>query len=132
MKMRTFKQEKLWRDKLPDKMVKMGSVIHIKQLDDGEYDHQLRVKFIEEAEEVKVAKSRKELMEELADVLEVIDSLCALHNLSRSEIEMVQEKKRAERGGFLERKFVTIAEHPEGSFGEHYCLAQPEKYPEIV
>lgn len=24
-----------------------------------------------------------------------------------------------------------IAEHPAGSFGEQYCRAQPEKYPEI-
>lgn len=35
----------------------MGSVIHIKQLTDNEYDAQLRVKLMKEAEEVKVAQS---------------------------------------------------------------------------
>jgi hypothetical protein len=44
----------------------------------------------------------------------------------------MQQKKFLKRGGFAERKYVTTAEHPEGSFGEKYCRANPEKYPEIL
>ncbi len=71
-------------------------------------------------------------IEELADVFEVLDTLCHLHNLSLAEIKKIQEKKRIKRGGFMERKFVTIAEHLDGSYGAEYCLAQPEKYPEVT
>jgi predicted house-cleaning noncanonical NTP pyrophosphatase (MazG superfamily) len=131
MKMFTFLQNKLWRDKLPEKMERMGSVIHVKTLDDDAYDHELGRKLVEEAHEVALAATKDELIGELADVFEVIDALCALHGIPRNEILISQEKKREERGGFVQRKFVTVAEHPEGSFGEKYCREQPKKYPEI-
>lgn len=131
MKMRKFKQDKLWRDKLPDVMTNLGSVIHIKQLTDQEYDAELRIKLLEEADEVKAAKNNTELIGELADVFEVIDAMIALHGINKNEIVAAQEQKRNQRGGFIERKFVTIAEHAQGSFGETYCLEQPTKYPEI-
>lgn len=127
-----FKQDKLWRDKAPSMMEAYGSIIHIKQLSDTEYDTQLRLKLDEETAEVIVAQAHKELLEELADVYEVIDALCALHDISKDELLAVQRKKYESRGGFYERTLVTIAEHPAGSFGEQYCRTQPEKYPEIV
>ena len=71
-------------------------------------------------------------MQELADILEVIDALCLLHAIKLQDIKTIQAKKREERGGFEGRNFVTIAEHAVGSFGEKYCLAQPEKYPELI
>ncbi len=129
--MHKFQQNKLWRDKLPARMEAMGSIIHIKQLDDAEYDDQLRIKMLEEADEVRVAKNSTELLEELADVYEVVDALCALHGISKEQLLAIQTKKREDRGGFYGRSYVTVAEHPAGSFGEHYCRAQPEKYPEI-
>lgn len=131
MKMRKFLQNKLWRDKAPHMMDARGSIIHIKKLTDAEFDQELRVKLLEEATEVKVAKSREELVGELADVNEVIKTICALHAISKEEIDAIQTQKCFDRGGFMERQYVTIAEHPEGSFGVEYCLAQPEKYPEI-
>ena len=105
----------------------VGSRIHRKQLSDSEYDKQLRIKLLEEADEVRAAQSRDELVEELADVFEVIDAFCALHSISKDEIIHAQEKKRTERGGFAQDAFVATAEHPEGSLGEQYCLAQPGK-----
>lgn len=131
MKMRIFKQNKLWRDNLPKKMAIHGSVVHITRLNDAEYDFQLRIKLQEEAEEVKSAQSTQDLIEEIADVYEVIDALIALHKIDKQAIIDAQTKKRLDRGGFEGRTFVTTAEHPEGSFGVHYCLADPEKYPEI-
>src|SRR3990172_5118971 len=120
-----FLQNKLWRDKMPDIKRAVGSIVHVKELDDAEYALQLRVKLTEETAEVCVAPSKNELVEELADVLEVIDALCALHNISAEDVHAVQTKKREEKGGFYQRAFVTIAEHPTGSGGELYCRAQP-------
>lgn len=130
--MRKFSQQKIWRDKAIARLEVCGSCVHSRGLDDQEYDAQLRLKFREETDEVCVSQSKKELIEELADVLEVIDSLCLLHNISREEVVAVQDKKRADRGGFANRIFVDYVEHPKGSFGESYCLASPEKYPEIL
>lgn len=130
--MRTFKQEKLWRDKAPKLMEAHGSIVHTKQLDDTEFDQELRRKLCEEADEVRFASSREALIAELADVYEVISALIEHHKLSQDEILKLQKKKRQDRGGFMQRCFVTHAEHPVGTFGERYCLADLEKYPEIL
>lgn len=131
-KMRRFKQNKLWRDNAPLMMEKHGSVIHLKQLNDQEFDNELRLKLLEEAQEVKDARSNNMLIEELADLYEVIDSLIALHKIDKEQILRAQETKRNERGGFMNRAYVSVADHPMGSYGEAYCLAAPEKYPEIA
>ena len=129
--MKKFKQNKLWRDQAVEKMEKLGSKIHWRRLSDSEYDTELRKKLIEEAQEVVESDSVEKLKEEMADVLEVIDCLRSLHNISEEELSTEKASKKEERGGFYQRKFVSFAEHPIGSFGESYCLADPEKYPEV-
>jgi len=129
--MRKFKQNKLWRDKIIDMLENHGSVIHWRRLDDAEFDTQIRIKLIEEAQEVAAAKDRVELIGELADMYEVIDSIARLHAIQKEEIVAIQSQKRTKRGGFSGRTFVDTAEHPTGSLGETYCLADPEKYPEV-
>lgn len=130
--MRKFTQNKLWRDKAPSLMEDTGSKIHIKTLTDDEYNDCLKDKLEEESSEVKNASTKEALLEEMADVLEVIDAICKLHNITADELEKCKQKKYLERGGFYNRKFVTFAEHCPNSFGEKYCLAQPEKYPEVI
>ena len=131
MKFRKFAQNKLWRDKLVEKGQNEGSKLYFLKLDDKEFIEQLKIKLLEEANEVHTASTKKELLEELADVLEVINSFCNVNKFSLQDIIDVQTKKYQERGGFDGRNFITYAEHPEGSFGEKYCLNDPEKYPEI-
>lgn len=131
MKRRAFLQNKLWRDKAVDLMQQMQSIIHWQRLNDAEYNDQLRQKLLEEAKEVVMATSKQQLIQELADVLEIITAISDVNEIPFEEVQAMQLKKRQERGGFEGRKFVTIAEHLEGSFGEKYCLADPQKYPEI-
>ena len=130
--MRKFLQNKLWRDKAVEILEAQGSRVHWRQLNDAEFDVQLRLKLLEEAHEVKVAQTMHDLKAELADVFEVIETLCKLHGISRDEVKQIQEEKRRERGVFEGRKYVTVAEHSVGSFGEKYCLAAPDKYSEIL
>lgn len=108
-----------------------GSRFQFKELTDREFEQQLRLKLYEEADEVVRATTQHELIEELADVLEVIDALCKINGLTKEEIITAQAKKRGLRGSFDGRKFVETVEHPEGSPAENYCLTQPKKYPEI-
>jgi predicted house-cleaning noncanonical NTP pyrophosphatase (MazG superfamily) len=130
--MRKFKQNKLWRDKSVDNLEKQGSKVLWRRLDNEAFDTQLRLKLLEEAEEVFMAKNRQELINELADLFEVIDTFASLNHITKSEILEAQTTKCQERGGFSGRKFVETAEHPKGSFGEQYCLLDPKKYPEII
>jgi len=132
MKMRKFKQNKLWRDKAVERLERSGSIIHWARLDDNEFAEQLKIKFMEEAHEVYSAKTKEALIEELADILEVVASLCEVHEFTLEDVMKIQQKKYDERGGFTGRKFVTSAEHAVDSFGEKYCLADPEKYPEVI
>lgn len=130
--MRKFLQNKLWRDKSVDLMESQGSRIIWHVLSDDEFHKELQRKLIEEAQEVATAKSKHELISELADLCEVIETLTSLNQITPQEISLVQEQKRNNRGGFVGRKFVEVAEHPRGSFGESYCLKDPQKYPEIT
>lgn len=132
MKLRAFKQNKLWRDKAIDMLEAQGSVIHWQRLDDHEFMQELKTKLLEEAHEVADALDTKGVQQELADVLEVVKAVCVAIGCSYEDIVALQEKKKHERGGFDGRRFVTVAEHPEGSLGEKYCLNDPHKYPEVV
>lgn len=132
MKMRTFLQNKLWRDKMVDMCERNGSRIIWRRLNDAEYDCELRIKLCEEAAEISATASRNELIGELSDLFEVIDALCSMHGISRNEIMAAQQKKNTERGGFSRRMFVETATHLEGTPMVDYCLAQPEKYPEVI
>ena len=130
---RKFLQNKLWRDNAVAMMEQSsGSVIHWRRLDDIEYDEHIRIKIVEEIEEVIVSKTQDALKAEIADVYEALDALMLLHGIAKEEVNDIQTRERNERGGFEGRTFVEVAEHPIGSYGEKYCLADPVKYPEIL
>jgi predicted house-cleaning noncanonical NTP pyrophosphatase (MazG superfamily) len=54
-------------------------------------------------DEFSKAKGRKNLSEEMADVLEIVDALIKLNNLKTSEIKKIQKKKAKKRGAFKDR-----------------------------
>jgi predicted house-cleaning noncanonical NTP pyrophosphatase (MazG superfamily) len=132
MKRRAFLQNKLWRDLAVDMLEEQGSIIHWRRLDDEEFGLELRKKLVEESHEVATADSLDALQAEMADVLEVIESLCSAHGWTLTDIQQQQNQKKCARGSFAGRRYVTIAEHLEGSFGERYCLADIQKYPEVI
>lgn len=132
MKRRKFSLHKLWRDKAPSNIFAQGAIIHFKTLDDVEYKHQLGLKLIEEAHEVHTATNKDDLISELADIVEVVTCIAQAHNIAMNDVFARQKEKIDERGSFLERKFVTVAEYLPGSFGEKYALNDLERHPEIM
>jgi len=131
MNSRAFKQNKLFRDKISNNLEPLGSKLYWIELSDQEFQKQLNLKLIEEAHEVQHAVTKENILEELADVLEVIDALRKSHAFTTKELNDCKLKKRKENGGFDGKRFITVAEHPVGSPMEKYCLANPDKYPEI-
>lgn len=131
MNFRTFKQNKLVRDKIIEIMESKGSKLYAYKLHDQDFLKQLKLKLIEEASEVNRAQTEQEILEELADVLEIVYTLAKAYNFTEKNLQTIQEQKRNEKGGYQEQMFVTFAEHPKDSPQERYCLADPDKYPEV-
>ena len=129
--MKKFAFNKLIRDKIPEQAEKTGCTLHIKPLSDTEYNTALINKLCEEVDEVKSATGKKDLTQEIADVYEVMDAFCALHDIHHADIQQCKQEKLSSKGGFYHRTYVTVAEYPPHSAGETYCLNNPDKYPEI-
>lgn len=67
-----------------------------------EYIETPRQKLVEEAQEVAIADNNK-LREELADVMEVIETLMSAAGIEPEKVREIQRKKRSARGGFDNR-----------------------------
>jgi predicted house-cleaning noncanonical NTP pyrophosphatase (MazG superfamily) len=100
---------KLVRDQIPEIITADGGQPVTRVLDDAGYEAALRAKLLEEAHEAQAA-SEGELASELADVLEVLKALAAVHHLNWEDIVSVAARKRAERGGFDNRIFLEYVE----------------------
>ena len=94
---------KLVRDKIPEIIEREGRVakIHIAKRD--EYIGYLLTKLVEEATELKNANGSDHQKEEIADVKEVLGALVMTLEFSEHEIRQIQDIKRNERGGFINR-----------------------------
>ncbi|MEA3323188.1 MAG: nucleoside triphosphate pyrophosphohydrolase [Patescibacteria group bacterium] len=93
---------KLVRDRIPEIIKKNdgidADVRSVKNTD--EHLDYLKKKVVEEASELRDADSRKHLVEEITDVLEVIDAMCTVAEIDKNDIISMQKQKCDKRGGF--------------------------------
>lgn len=96
------KHNKLVRDKIPEIIEKSGktAVIHI--LEEADYIKALEEKLNEEVAEYQASKS----LEEMADILEVLQTICVSRGYSLEQLEEKRKSKSKERGGFQNRIFL--------------------------
>lgn len=90
---------KLVRDAIPQIIQERGDVAITHEATREEYREALKAKLVEEVGEFLESGH----MEELADVLEVIHAMTALDGVPREQLQLMQTKKRDERGGFEKR-----------------------------
>jgi predicted house-cleaning noncanonical NTP pyrophosphatase (MazG superfamily) len=90
---------KLVRDKIPDIIREKGGAPVTHVADDAEYWQKLLEKLQEEVDEFVESKDP----EELADLYEVIDAICAYKKLNKDDILATQKRKAERRGAFTER-----------------------------
>lgn len=97
---------KLVRDLIPAVISRSGKACNTKILSDEEYKIELQNKLREELEEYLNATDDRSAVEELADLLELVHALTAIHHSSVEELEQVRIKKAADRGGFKDKVFL--------------------------
>lgn len=97
---------KLVRDRIPQVIQSSGKECRTCILNEEEYVEELVKKLKEEVEEYFAAQDAEESLEELADMLEVIRALAAVHDSSWEQLEALRAKKAEARGGFQERVYL--------------------------
>ncbi len=107
--------EKLVRDRIPDLIADTESTIVVETLDRKSHILALKKKLKEEADEVAKAQSREQIIEELADLSEVMDALVLMLSIDRHEIDHVKRAKSLKNGGFDRGLFLKTIETKAGS-----------------
>lgn len=97
---------KLVRDKIPDLIRADGGEPVVEILNGQDLVFALKDKVVEEAQEVREAESRKDLIEEIGDAYESLDALAREAGISQSEIRIARERKAAEKGVFNEGLYL--------------------------
>jgi predicted house-cleaning noncanonical NTP pyrophosphatase (MazG superfamily) len=124
-----FKTDKLVRDKIPPGM--SGAEFYDRAMEKDEYIKRLKDKMLEEAQEVHASDSDIAMREELADILEVVHSMCIAYNLSYEEVDNYRKQKKEVRGGFEKRTYSAFVEMDADHPKVEYFLSQPDKYPQL-
>lgn len=97
---------KLVRDKIIDIKQKEGEKPEFTVLNDQEYLQALKQKLVEESNEVLTSATDEELMNELADLQEVMDCLLRQAKISKTQLKLAQVKKNDAKGSFKKRIFL--------------------------
>lgn len=98
-----YRIEKLIRDRIPEIIRAEGREPAVRQVSEDEARPFVGLKIIEEAFEVFEAFNQgdpKQLATELADVLELMERMMALHGLNWEEVRSVQQARAEARGRF--------------------------------
>ncbi|AXI29811.1 phosphoribosyl-ATP pyrophosphohydrolase [Priestia megaterium] len=101
---------KLVRDKIPTMIEQSGNTFKSRVLQREEYQNELKEKAKEELQEYIEAETHQDAIEELADLLEVMHALAAVHGATPEQLEKVREEKARERGKFDDRIYLVETE----------------------
>ena len=94
-----MKYNKLVRDKIPE-IIKNKGIVPITHIaSDDEYWKKLKEKLQKEVDEF----MKDDNAEELADILEVINSICDYKKINKNKLEKLRKKKAKERGEFKKK-----------------------------
>ena len=97
---------KLVRDNIPNIMINKGCKPVTRILNDEEYLNELNKKLLEEVNEYLEDNN----IEELADIMEVFNSILKAKGISQEQLEDTRLEKANKRGSFNEKIFLEYEE----------------------
>ena len=104
MKRTTY--NKLIRDNIPEIIKNTGGISKISILSDEDYKRALHVKMAEEVKELTDAQNCDEILNELADIEEVVHAIAKNNGIPMKEVEKQRKEKVVKRGGFKKKLFL--------------------------
>ena len=108
--MKKFFYRKLIRDKIPEKMTRVGAAYEIRKLKKKEFGKELLKKVGEEASGLLATKNKKDIVEELADVLDVAEEIRRHWKIKPSCLTKKQKENARKKGGFQKRIYLVWSE----------------------
>lgn len=96
---------KLIRDRIGEIIVKEGRTPVLRTLDKDEYIVELKKKLLEEVQEFLSAQNES-VIEEMADVYEVLEHLQEVFGIDEEDLLVVKAKKAQIKGKFKKRLFL--------------------------
>lgn len=101
---------KLIRDNIPSIIEKDKKSCIVTVLNDDDFLVELKKKLIEESSEVSNAETRSDLINELADIQEIVDKLKDVYQIDQDEITTIQKAKAVKNGKFDKKLFLVSVE----------------------
>ena len=114
-----YTYNKLVRDKIPEEINSMeGRKAKFRIMGDNEYIKELNRKLLEESNEFVEEND----IEELADVMEVMESIMKIKNIQWEEVKKIQTKKRDKKGSFDRKIYLEYVEEEKRNIKEEEAL----------
>lgn len=104
---------KLIRDQIPEINQKDNKTCVVEVLDEQRFVLELKRKLIEESKELLESIRREDIINELADIQEIIDTIKDSHAISSSEVREKQHKKAQANGRFEKRLLLVSVSDPD-------------------
>ena len=101
---------KLVRDKILEILESDGLSYNAKVLEAQDFLKEVKVKMVEEAKEFQQAENVQEMVEELADLLELVHTAINALGISYKELEDIRAHKKVKRGGFEQAIYLLDVE----------------------
>lgn len=101
---------KLVRNNIPDIIAKQGKKVTFRILQDDERDQALKDKLLEEVQELIKADTKEQVIEEMADIQEVLIAMRSRYKIKLIEVQTVAVNKHAAKGGFENGYFLESVE----------------------
>jgi predicted house-cleaning noncanonical NTP pyrophosphatase (MazG superfamily) len=101
---------KLVRDKIPEIIEKSGGTAKFKKLTAKQFEKELLKKVGEESGALPGVKSKKELIDELADVTVVINEIKKLKKITEKDVKTAMQANIKRKGRFMKKLYLVWSE----------------------